>query len=146
MNKEILTAKLLDLVEGGDSRNLAELFSRYPKFAKALAKVLDPSDKIKPTAAKEQITDYERVLNFTFPAQVREFFLLPRRRTTWTALCWRESWRLKCWQLCENIISRNWPPKLPQTGICPPRRYKAGWKRCVPIWNWCRTTLPCCMR
>ena len=27
-----------------------------------------------------------------------------------------------------------------------PRRCKADWKRCVPIWNWCRATLPCCMK
>ena len=43
-------------------------------------------------------------------------------------------------------ISRSWPLKLPRTGICPPRRCKAGLKRCAPIWNWCRATLPCCMR
>jgi len=42
--------------------------------------------------------------------------------------------------------SRSWPLKLPRTGICPPRRCKAGLKRCAPIWNWCRATLPCCMR
>ena len=42
--------------------------------------------------------------------------------------------------------SRSWPPKLPQTGICPPRRCKADLKRCAPIWSWCRATLPCCMR
>ena len=42
--------------------------------------------------------------------------------------------------------SRSWPLKLPQTGICPPRRCKADLKRCTPIWNWCRATLPCCMK
>lgn len=42
--------------------------------------------------------------------------------------------------------SRSWPPKLPLTGICPPRRCKAGLKRCAPIWNWCGATLPCCMK
>ena len=42
--------------------------------------------------------------------------------------------------------SRSWPLKLPQTGICPPRRCKADWKRCAPTWSWCRATLPCCMR
>lgn len=31
-----------------------ELFGRYPKFSKALAKVLDTSDEIKPAATKEQ--------------------------------------------------------------------------------------------
>ena len=54
-----------------------ELFSRYPKFSKVLAKVLDPSDEIKPAATEEQIVNHERVLDFTLPAQVREFFLLP---------------------------------------------------------------------
>ena len=73
-------------------------------------------------------------------------FLLPRRRTPWTALCWRESWRLNCWQLCGSRISRSWPLKLPRTGICPPRRCKAGLIRCAPIWNWCRAMLLCCMK
>ena len=54
--------------------------------------------------------------------------------------------RLNCWQLCGSRTSRSWPLKLPRTGICPPRRCKAGLKRCAPIWNWCRATLPCCMR
>ena len=53
-----------------------ELFGRYPKFSKALAKVLDPSDEIKPAATEEQIADQESVLDFTLPVQVREFFLL----------------------------------------------------------------------
>lgn len=53
-----------------------ELFSRYPKFSKALAKVLDPYDEIKPAATEEQVADHERVLDFTLPSQVREFFLL----------------------------------------------------------------------
>ena len=44
------------------------------------------------------------------------------------------------------IWARSWPLKLPQTGICPPRRCKADLKRCTPIWNWCRATLPCCMK
>ena len=49
-------------------------------------------------------------------------------------------------ELCGSRTSRSWPLKLPRTGICPPRRCKAGLKRCAPIWNWCRATLPCCMR
>ncbi len=53
-----------------------ELFGRYPKFSKALAKVLDPSDEIKPAATEEQIRNQESVLDFTLLAQVREFFLL----------------------------------------------------------------------
>ena len=53
-----------------------ELFRRYPKFSKALAKVLDPSDEIKPAATEEQIGNQESVLDFALPAQVREFFLL----------------------------------------------------------------------
>ena len=53
-----------------------ELFGRYPKFSKALAKVLDTSDEIKPAATKEQIAGRERTLDFTLPSQVREFFLL----------------------------------------------------------------------
>ena len=54
----------------------SELFSRYPKFSKALAKVLDPSDKVKSAATEEQIENQESVLDFTLPSQVREFFLL----------------------------------------------------------------------
>lgn len=73
-------------------------------------------------------------------------FQRPRRRTPWTALCWRESWRLNCWQLSGSRTSRSWPLKLPQTGICPPKRCKADLKRCAPIWSWCRATLPCCMK
>ena len=53
-----------------------ELFARYPKFSKALAKVLDPTDEIKPAAAEEQIADREWELDFMLPSQVREFFLL----------------------------------------------------------------------
>ena len=53
-----------------------ELFRRYPKFSKALAKVLEPSDEIQPTATEEQIRNQESVLDFALPAQVREFFLL----------------------------------------------------------------------
>ena len=34
--------------------NNPELFGRYPKFSKALAKVLDPSDEIKPAATEER--------------------------------------------------------------------------------------------
>ena len=34
----------------------------------------------------------------------------------------------------------------PRTGICPPRRCKAGLIRCAPIWNWCRVMLLCCMK
>ena len=56
--------------------NNPELFRRYPKFSKALAKVLDPSDEIQPTATEEQIRNQESVLDFALPAQVREFFLL----------------------------------------------------------------------
>ena len=53
-----------------------ELFARHPKFSKALAKVLDPSDEIKPAATEEQIGNQENVLDFALPAQVRAFFLL----------------------------------------------------------------------
>lgn len=53
--------------------NNPELFGRYPKFTKALAKVLDPSDEIKPAATEEQIRNQESVLGFTLPSQVREF-------------------------------------------------------------------------
>lgn len=56
--------------------NNPELFGRYPKFSKALAKGLDPSDEIQPAATEEQIRNQESVLDFTLPAQVREFFLL----------------------------------------------------------------------
>ena len=53
-----------------------ELFQRYSKFSKALAKALDLSDEIQTAATEEQIASQESVLNFTLPAQVREFFLL----------------------------------------------------------------------
>ena len=56
--------------------NNPELFCRYPKFSKALAKGLEPSDEIQPAATEEQIASQESVLDFTLPAQVREFFLL----------------------------------------------------------------------
>ena len=56
--------------------NYPEIFGRYPKFSKALAKVLDPTDEIKPAAAEEQIADREWELDFMLPSQVREFFLL----------------------------------------------------------------------
>ena len=44
---------------------------------KALAKVLNLFDEIKPAATEEQIGNQESVLDFTLPSQVREFFLLP---------------------------------------------------------------------
>ena len=53
-----------------------ELFGRYPKFSKALAKVLDPTDEIQSAATEEQIAGRERAMDFVLPAQVREFFLL----------------------------------------------------------------------
>ena len=56
--------------------NNPELFRRYPKFSKALAKVLDSTDEIQPAATEEQIGNQESVLDFALPAQVREFFLL----------------------------------------------------------------------
>jgi len=56
--------------------NNPELFCRYPKFSKALAKALEPSDEIQPAATEEQIASQESVLDFTLPSQVREFFLL----------------------------------------------------------------------
>ena len=56
--------------------NNPELFCRYPKFSTALAKALEPSDEIQPAATEEQIASQESVLDFTLPAQVREFFLL----------------------------------------------------------------------
>ena len=56
--------------------NNPELFGRYPKFSKALAKVLDSTDEIQPAATEEQIGNQESVLDFALPAQVREFFLL----------------------------------------------------------------------
>ena len=45
--------------------NNPELFQRYPKFSKALAKVLDPSDEIKPATTEEQIGNQESVMDFT---------------------------------------------------------------------------------
>ena len=56
--------------------NNPELFGRYPKFSKALAKVLDSTDEIQPAATEEQIGNQESVLDFALPAQVREFFRL----------------------------------------------------------------------
>ena len=56
--------------------NNPELFGRYPKFSKALAKVLDSTDEIQPAATEEQIGNQESVLDFVLPAQVRKFFLL----------------------------------------------------------------------
>ena len=53
-----------------------ELFRRYPKFSKALAKVLDLSDEILPAATEKQIADQESTLDFTLSSQVREFFRL----------------------------------------------------------------------
>ena len=67
-----------------------ELFGRYPKFSKALAKVLDTSDEIKPAATEEQIGNQESVLDFTLPSQVREFF----------QMCIRDRWsmtQMLCW-------------------------------------------------
>ena len=51
-------------------------FKQYPKFSKALAKILEPSDEILPAATEAQIDKQEELLKFLFPAKVREFFLL----------------------------------------------------------------------
>ena len=56
--------------------NYPQLFSHYPKFSKALGKVLDTADEIKPAAALAEIKKQEELLGFTLPSQVREFFLL----------------------------------------------------------------------
>ena len=53
-----------------------EWFAHYPKFSNALAKVLESADEIEPAATVEQIQKQEKVLDFIFPVQVREFFLL----------------------------------------------------------------------
>ena len=55
--------------------NNPELFGRYPKVSKALAKVLDSTEEIQPAATEEQIENQEKILGFTLPSQVREFFL-----------------------------------------------------------------------
>ena len=55
--------------------NNPELFGLYPKFSKALAKVLDSTEEIQPAATEEQIENQEKILGFTLPSQVREFFL-----------------------------------------------------------------------
>ena len=52
--------------------NNPELFGRYPKFSKALAKVLDSTDEIQPAATEEQIGNQESVLDFALPAQDRK--------------------------------------------------------------------------
>ncbi len=51
-----------------------EWFTRYPKFSKMLAKVLDSSDEIKSAATAEKIVEIEKKLGFILPTQVREFF------------------------------------------------------------------------
>lgn len=53
-----------------------ELHRQYPKFSKALAKVIDQSDSILPAASEEQIANQERELGFTLPARVHELFRL----------------------------------------------------------------------
>ena len=53
-----------------------ELHRQYPKFSKALAKVIDQSDSIFPASSEEQIVNQERVLAFTLPTLVHDFFLL----------------------------------------------------------------------
>ena len=53
---------------------------------------------------------------------------------------------LDCALLKGELATHLLAAEMPQTGICPPRRCKAGLKRCAPIWNWCRATLPCCMK
>ena len=53
----------------------------------------------------------------------------PQTEDTLDCALLEENWRLNCWQLCRSRTSRSWPLKLPQTGICPPRRCKADWKR-----------------
>ena len=70
----------------------------------------------------------------------------PAPQTEDTLDCWRESWRLNCWQLCGSRSSRSWPLKLPRTGTYPLVQCKVDWKHCAPIWSWCRATLPCCMK
>ncbi len=51
----------------------------------------------------------------------------------------------ECLEEVDTLENRN-VLKLPRTGICPPRRCKAGLIRCAPIWNWCRAMLLCCMK
>lgn len=53
--------------------NYKDLFIHYPKFSKALAKVLLPSEKIKLPAKESQIYDFEQKLGFTFSKKLRNF-------------------------------------------------------------------------
>lgn len=48
--------------------NNPKLFCRYPQFSKALAKVLDSTDVIRPAATEEQIGNQESVLDFALPS------------------------------------------------------------------------------
>ena len=65
------------------------------------------------------------------------------------------------WDWCESVLDMDVRFPAPQTEdtldcallegelasqLLAPRRCKAGLIRCAPIWNWCRTTLPCCMK
>lgn len=54
--------------------NNPELFRRYPKFSKALANTIEPSDEIKPSATEKQIENQEKILGFTLPSQVRSSY------------------------------------------------------------------------
>ena len=74
MDKESLTEKLLDLVEGRETPET--WWSWWDEHETELAKVLDPADEIRPAATEERIGNQESVLDFTLPSQVREFFLL----------------------------------------------------------------------
>ena len=56
--------------------NFPQLCTRYPRFCRALARVLEVTDEIRMPAAPELITEQEHLLEFTFPDAVREFFTL----------------------------------------------------------------------
>lgn len=51
-------------------------FKQYPKFSKALSKILEPSDEILSAATEAEIDRQEELLKFVLPAKVQEFFLL----------------------------------------------------------------------
>ena len=85
LEKSIASAHFVQRVFGPEERALLQSHGPLHRaqtaaanFAakEALAKALEPSDEIQPAATEEQIASQESVLDFTLPAQVREFFLL----------------------------------------------------------------------
>jgi len=77
-------------------------------------------------------------------SQIASFYLLKdgRRQELSNGDCSGAVY-MAIWDWCDSELDLDVRFPAPQT---EDTLDKADLKRCAPIWNWCRVTLPCCMK